>query len=147
MSKNVSLICLLICFFLFACKKEKQYCTWTVNGESFSTNEGETSIGKAVSRFSSLNHDNQNYFRIGFNVGYLPTDGQYKIAYNVPGSIFAGISFYYKGIFYTSSPFTENYLVASSNKDKARYSLPSTWFVNYDNHNDSVLIQGTFNEP
>jgi hypothetical protein len=147
MKRATLLVCTIICLMFTACKKEKQYSTWYVNSDSFSTNEAETSIGKAIAKFSSLNHDNKNYFRIGFNVGYLPTEGQYKIEYNSTTSIFSGISFYYNGVFFISSPNTENYLYASSNSGKASYSLPATWFINYDNHEDSVLIKGTFNEP
>jgi len=37
---------------------------------------------------------------------------------------------------------------ATSIKGKVRYTLPPSWFVNYDNPTgDSILIEGVFNEP
>ena len=38
-------------------------------------------------------------------------------------------------------------LYASEQNGKAQYSLKPTWFFNYNNSNDSSLIEGIFNEP
>ncbi len=73
MNKNVSLICLVICFFLFACKKEnKVFSTWSVNGKEYSSSDVIASVGKAIAILGS--NDISNRFSLTFYLDYLPTD-------------------------------------------------------------------------
>ncbi len=147
MNKNISLVCLIICFSFWACKKETRYSTWQVNNETFSYNDIEIAIGKA--RCGLASRDMNNRFSLGFEIGYgLPTSGAFELNTFTPGLQLCGINFYYHGKFYYHTPSKLGVLYASSVDGKASYTLPPSWFVNYDNPNcDSLLIQGTFNEP
>jgi hypothetical protein len=56
-----------------------------------------------------------------------------------------GACFYYKGKFFI--PMHIGYLVTDSINGKIQCTLAPTWFSNYYDTKDSVLINGTFNEP
>lgn len=131
---------------LLGCKKKPPYSYWTVNGDSFSSNDVDATIGKAVAIFGS--NGISNSFSISYYGGYFPVNDTLLInPGNGPDLSGIHISFYYNTKFLIISPNTKSYLEASEQKNKAIYHLHPTWFVNYDNANDSVLISGTFNEP
>lgn len=44
MSRKLMWLCSIICLCFTACKKEKRYSTWMVNGDSFSSNDIEVAI-------------------------------------------------------------------------------------------------------
>ena len=125
----------------------KQYSYWVVNEDSFKTNHVSADIGKA--RMDLYAEGFENRFGIGFNFGYeLPRNGSFIIAHddtNNPNYVHVG--FYYHDSLYVISPNTNNSIIASSVNGKAQYTLSPTWFVDYYDHSDSVLISGTFNEP
>jgi len=157
--RNIIFLFLVLVWFIASCKPDptpkpddreppKQYSYWVVNEDSFSTNDVALDIGKGTIRMGS-NNDVKNYFRLQFNFGYqLPVSGDWPLSsVETQDPQMAEISFYYKSDFYIVSTFENAFIHASLEQNKARYALPPTWFVNYYNHNDSVLIHGVFNEP
>lgn len=136
----VSIICL-----CNACKKEdkRQYSYWYVNNDSFKSNNVKKDVGKAIAEINCT--DEVNRFAIAFYLSFFPTSGNYPIAKSSsqnPDSVAVG--FYYLNNFYIVHK--EGILnVVSNNKFKCE--LQPTWFVAYDNANDTVLIKGTFSEP
>ena len=140
---------LLITLSLAACgkKDKKQFSTWTVNGENFSSNEVEASLGKVICALSS--NDFNNRFSFGFAVGVeLPKQGNFLISHVKnydPDKVV--LSFYYKGNFMIIAPSQNTAVVATNNNGKAQYTLPPTWYIYFENPSDSVLISGAFNEP
>ena len=155
MKKTAIISGFLATLFFLSCHRDKkptpednrQYSYWTVNEDSFSTNHVETAIGKA--RVDLYSEGFVNRFSMTFNFGYeLPKNGSFPLA-KVPTDDpnIVGIGFYYNTVHYIPSPSSNSVLSAASINNKARYTLPPTWFINYDNHSDSALISGTFNEP
>jgi hypothetical protein len=140
---------LLITLFSAACSKKdkKQYSTWNVNGENFSSNDVTGELGKAISILSS--NDINNRFSFGFAIAAeLPKEGSFVISHvknDAPDKVV--LSFYYNGNFMKIAPSQNTAIVAANNKGKAQYTLPPTWYVYFENQNDSVLISGIFNEP
>jgi hypothetical protein len=126
---------------------EKQYSTWKVNGETFTSNDITIGINQVRAGLSS--HNSPNRFGIIFWVSYFPVNGEWPLAINRnlqnPDSVSMGI--YYNNQPYGISVNDAHPLVASKVNNKASYYLEPTWFVNTGNPNDSVLIEGTFNEP
>jgi hypothetical protein len=141
---------LFIIVLIVSCKKKEKpnVSTWTVNGETF-TATADVSIGKAIAILSS--NDIKNRFSITFYQSYpehLPREGDWLINTGHdqdPNRVF--IDFYYNNQFYIISPNEIKYLEASTLNEKASYTLNPTWYISYNNPADSVLIQGTFNEP
>lgn len=148
--KNKLLLFFSFVLFIAACgkKNKRQFSTWTMNAEKFSTNEVLATTGKVVSVLES--NDKYNGFSITFRVGFaMPTHGAFQMLYD-PSSTeqsMASIAFFVKGIGYIPSQTPTSFLMASSYNSKARYIIEPTWFVNYNTGTDSVLISGTFNEP
>jgi len=134
-----------------ACKKEesRQYSYWVVNNDSFSTNEVNVTIGKAIALLTS--NDKNNRFTISFDISMgesLPSTGQFPIRRGIlqhPDS--AVVNFYYKSNFYVARKQNASRLVASLPNGKVRYELTPDWFYNYYNLDDSIWIKGIFNEP
>jgi hypothetical protein len=130
-------------------KKEKpNVSTWTVNGETF-TGMAEVSLGKAIAILSS--NDIKNRFSITFYQSYpehLPREGKWPISAGSgqdPNRVY--VDFHYNNKVFIISPSKIKYLEASTINEKASYTLNPTWYISYDNPADSVLIQGTFNQP
>lgn len=140
-----------------ACKKEdnRQYSSWYVNEEPFSTNDVKTDIGKAVAYLNTNSKYSggtaPNGFSIIFNTGSLgggfPTSGQIKLDCSQQNPQWACMSILYNEVGYIPKEIDSNYINASSANSKARYTLKSTWFYNASNALDSVLVRGTFNQP
>lgn len=125
----------------------RQYSHWVVNEDSFSTNEVIVDIGHVFTRIRS-NSDPDNYFRMQFNLTYLPEYGSFHLTtHETSDPANAEISFYYNGIFYVISPTENSSLEASLVNNKSQFKLDTTWFLNYYDNTDSVLIRGEFNEP
>ncbi|SDE85981.1 hypothetical protein SAMN05216464_11085 [Mucilaginibacter pineti] len=142
--------------FLFAlaigCKKKEQYreSTWTANGETF-TAVAKPSLGKAIAILAS--DEIHNRFSITFYLSYpsqMPQEGAWQIGNSSLGEQNPNCAYvycYYKNSAYFFNTVNRNkVLIASSFNGKAHYSLPSTWFANY-NHTDSIQVSGDFYEP
>lgn len=137
----------LVALHMFGCDKKdkKPFSSWTVNEEKFSTNEVTATIGKAQSGLSSS--DASNRFLLAFSIAELPRSGTFDLNTAVPGQVCA-INFYYHNKFYYTSPSQVGKIYAAEVNGKARYTLPVTWFVSYENPAvDSIQISGEFNEP
>jgi len=158
--RNITFLFLVLVWSIASCKPDpmpkpddkntsKQYSYWVVNEDSFSTNEVTIAIGKAESGMGNNQSNRENNFSISFNIGYkLPVSGYFNLAKEqTQDPDIVGIGFNYNKVWYIPSLYSNSLLTASSVNNKARYALPPTWFVNYYNHNDSVLIHGVFNEP
>jgi hypothetical protein len=146
--KNILFISFLFTVAIAGCDKKgkNQYSNWTIDGENFSSNNVTTVIGKAR---MDMGCSDVNRFGISFNLGFeLPTAGSFAIQHisgQDPDSVSVG---FYKGsLFYVISPSSAGIISCSEANKKARYTLTPTWFVNYHNAQDSVLINGEFNEP
>jgi hypothetical protein len=145
--KPSPLLLLFIFLLSFAnCKKKdnRNYSYWQVNQDKFSSNNVSVDIGKAIASFSC--NDFVNNFTIAFHFSFLPLTGTYPInksSNQNPDSVI--LNFYYNGNFYL--PKKSGYLNIGSINGKTQCTLPPTWYCNYSNSNDSVLINGTFNEP
>ncbi len=60
---------------------------------------------------------------------------------------YVSLWFYFDSIPYGVTASNTVKLHASEQNGKAQYTLPQTWFVNYNNPQDSLLVEGVFNEP
>ena len=121
----------------------KAYSYWKVGNDSFKSNNVEKAIGKVVAGIASRGEPNR--FTIGFRFGYLPTHGNFPVAktgIQHPDSV--AVSFYYRSNFYIS--YGSGFLHRDSGV-KFQAILDPTWYVNYDNPLDTVLISGIFREP
>ncbi|RZK73299.1 MAG: hypothetical protein EOO85_17625 [Pedobacter sp.] len=129
------------------CGKRKPYSTWKVNGIEYSSNNVEAVVGKAVAILASHEY---NRFDISFSGNYLPQSGNWpirKLHANLqsPDSV---TIYFYEGTKIFKPSFNESTrLRAVEYNGKSQVTLPPTWFVDYYNDTDSVLIEGTFNEP
>ena len=130
----------------------KQYSYWTVNEDSFSTNQVVAntyrSPGNALAVLRAT--DSVNNFEIYFtHLSRFPQSGDFplqdsSIHYPVSG---VGVYFLYHSTSYFIAYPTDHHLSAASVNGKGQYTLPPTWFYSYYHPEDSVLISGTFNEP
>jgi len=149
--KNRFIGALFIFLSFTTCKKgdhiHSNYSYWRVNNDSFRTNNVSATASKVVMFFSSQG-DFNNHFDIRFPYPYFPTSGLFKVkCCTITGYNVALFSFIYKGQLYGPSLFSNTYVTPVLENNKAKYVLLPTWFVNFYNANDSVLIQGTFSEP
>lgn len=123
----------------------KAYSYWKVGNDSFKSNNVEKAIGKLIVGISCLDRNESGNFTMVFHFGALPTSGDFplqKSSSQNPDS--AILNFYYKGNFYI--PYRLGFLHRDTGvKFQAR--LEPTWYVNYDNPLDTVLISGIFREP
>lgn len=146
--KNRLLLFFSFVLFVAACgkKTKKQFSTWTITGENFSSNNVNVTIGKVR---VDLACSDQNRFGLTFNIGnQLPKAGNFGIEHNSGSkSDSVSVGFYKGSVFYVISPFALGMISASEVNKKASYLLAPTWFVNYHDSQDSVLISGKFNEP
>lgn len=136
---------ILFLLLLISCNKDnkKQYSTWYVNGQEFKSNNVQKDIGKIVSGI--MGGEQANRFTLAFYFSPLPTSGTFHVIrgkHAHPDSV--NFVFYYNNNFYT--PYHDGSINIINNK-KFRAELSPTWYKNYDNPLDTVLISGTFNEP
>jgi len=142
MKKVMIALCLLAT--VYSCKKEdeKQFSTWYVNGQKFSTNEVRLDKGKVIYILSTNTFGiDSNGFQIVINNGGIHpthwldcyTDMCFKLIYNggyyigrLPGSI--------------STIYNAN--------GTHSFKLNETWIYNsYTSDEDSILVSGIFSEP
>ena len=151
--KNLILI-LLIILLLFACKKEtpKQFSYWKMDEQTYSSNNVTTSIGKAI---ANVNCHDRNRFDItfySFSISHpnsLPDAGEFLLVKDNPTqkANMVLLYLYIDTVSYAPSPSETKYLKAERVEGKIKYTLPPMWYVNYYNPNDSVFVEGIFNEP
>jgi len=131
---------------------EKQYSTWIVNGtDTFRSNNVDAQIafnpdhsyGGAV----IMSHDPENWFSLGFNTDHFPAGGFFLLYIPSDSGFIAAIDLYYNNQYYHSVPYAVDTLFASLHHNKVSYSLPPCWFVKHGDGNDSILVEGVFNEP
>ena len=156
--KNITFLFLALAWSIASCKPDpapkpddreppKQYSYWVVNEDSFRTSDVKTALGLGR---CDLYSDGVNSFGFTFftGEGKLPKHGYFPLAHDNgenPNYVYTG--FNYKDNLFIVASNESSSIQPSSINNKARYTLPPTWFVNYYNHNDSVLIHGVFNEP
>lgn len=140
-----SILALLLISTLFSCKKDepKQFSTWYVNGQKFTTNDVRYDKGKARNEISSNNQTDR--FDIYFNLGELPITGNFLINCSQQNPHWCCMAIIYQGKGYVEPK--NAFIYASFYNGKARYTLDETWFYNELDNNDSILVKGTFNEP
>ena len=142
------LLIVFLTFILFACNKteKKQFSYWKINGQEYSSNNVTSSIGKAVANIDCLD---KNSFDVTFQLPFLPTDRNLRITnqINNQSSDLVKLNFYLDTISYHISINENKKLIASQVNNKAHYTMEATWFVNYNNPADSILIEATINEP
>ncbi len=148
---SISLI-VIVSIICTACKKDKprQYSYWKINGQEFSTNDTKYSIAKNGSDLTSYGSNSFSFYNLGYGVPSTAfTVGQHLLSpdtiSNDPELLHA--YFKYNDIIYSPMPDHNDTIVVSMPNQKIRYTLYPSWFVNKNNANDSVLIEGTFNEP
>lgn len=135
------------------CKKEnnRKYSTWIVNGTGKFTQKATASIDCNPDHSycrASLTTEGSNRFGLGFRLDHFPTTGKYELITYTPQEEVCAITFYYHDKFYYHTPSKAHTMYASSERGKASYTMPPSRFVNYNNPTgDSILIEGTFNEP
>lgn len=130
------------------CGKRKQYTTWKIDGQEFSSNEVEyTSNGRSISKLSLVTGNSR--FALEFYLPNLPTQGNYLLARvnALQEQTKCVLSFGFDAKWYRISPTNNSYVEARSNNNKSQIILPPTWYFNNADSQDSVLIEGTFNEP
>ena len=148
--KSVVWPILILLIAAIGCKKENpannRYSTWTVDGQVYQTNDVNVVEEKALSLLSS--RDMSKRFKLAFHEQTkLPISGDWPLRYEVNPGRYPTAGFYVDTMYYIPLSKTENSLRASGSKGSASYNLPPTWFYYYYDYSDSVLIEGTFNEP
>jgi len=135
----------------------KQYSTWIVNNhDTFRTNNVDSSVDcnpdhSYCNAGIMSKNSSSNWFTMGFCLSYLPSNGNWPLGtpdeeqYQDPH--YAYIGFYYKSIFYLAASPHSDTLYANMHNNKLAYILPPTWFVAYNNIQDSILLQATFSVP
>lgn len=143
--KKVIVILIVIAFSACTKAEKKQFSYWKINGQDYSSNNVESSLGKPSATISC--HE-VNRFDLYFFKSYFPTSGTWLMVRDVNHNTeLVSMNFYLGSKVYIISVNENKYLIASLKNNKAQYSLPPTWFTNYNNFNDSVLVEGTFNQP
>ncbi len=150
MKTNFLIISMLLVCGIYSCKKKEQdapYSHWVVNSmDSFSTNN----LSKNADGLRSLyafggGNDLANTFYMDFGpYGGFPESGNYPITFdNYPFKII----FYYRNVSYLPSQHAFTNLTVVKKNAQVHYLLPPTWFYQWQNHDDSVLINGEFIMP
>ena len=129
------------------CKKKdtRNFSYWQVNQDKFSSNNVNVDIGKAIASIG-INEIN-NSFQITFHFPSFPLSGSFPLAgrYSNAHPDSVTMNFYYKQNFYV--PKKSGLLIVNDNNGKSTFVLNTTCFENYYDSKDTVLINGTFNEP
>lgn len=147
---------LLLLLLLPACRREAhhgQYSTWIINHtDTFRTNEVSYSSNKAGTGLATAS---------GYN-GFTFRNGSAGMPYNAftPGTHLLSPEtesndpelcrayFYYKGDIYTPSPDYNDTLIVTLENDKYRFTMRPSWFIHGEaGLEDSIIIEGVFNEP
>jgi hypothetical protein len=138
---------IIIIFLFSSCKKtlSPQYSNWTVNGASFSTNDIKVDEGKA--RHEIVTNNYHNGFQIIFNLGYFPTNGNFKLDCSLQDPNWVCFNILFRDTGYLPKVNNSNLINATINNSKGSYVLQPTWFYNSYRTNDSISVQGVFNIP
>lgn len=151
MKKTIFPVLSVICLCNTACKKEdnRQYSTWYVNEDTFTTNDVKTDIGKVVANIQTNNISNG--FWLWFNTGSLrggfPTSGSFKLDCSQQNPQWVCMGIFFKDTGFLSNENNLKYIAASQKNGKAQYILDTTWFYNSYRPNDSIKVHGIFNQP
>lgn len=151
------ILCSVLIVLLTGCDKSnnRKYSTWTVNGtETFSTKQVTASVdcdsNQNDCRSVLQSNDDNNSFLIIFPVDYFPTSGYYFLNYwGVSTGItnYCFVSFVYNNQKYFHPQRAMDTLYADGDA-QARYTLSPTWFLSENAPaEDSILVEGVFNEP
>lgn len=127
------------------CGKRKQYSHWKVDGKEYSSNNVIVQEYRGV---WTLESNDKVRFALVFHGSALPTSGNFKITRTEDlgmGKVSMGICI--DTVCYGISPHQTKYVTATINNNKAQYQMAPAWFVKFNNPNDSILVEGTFNEP
>ena len=147
--KNLLIVFSAFLLATFACCKKSdspQYSYWYVNTDSFSTNTATVDRGKAETDIQT--NSLENGFGFTFYLDYLPENGTFSITNTiVQYQYYVGIGIHYKNNYYNVLKDLRDSLIATSSNSKAQYILNKTWFKNYSDSTDSILVHGIFNEP
>ena len=152
---RILLFPVVLCSLGTGCKKDPQkhnrYSEWIFNGQTHRSNnvEAETTsddpkAGGGNTIVGLYCHDAGNRFALSFSGDELPITGSWALKYGID---FKGVSFHVDTMYYRLSPHTTNSLTATEDNGKASYHMPPIWLYRPYDPNDSVLVQGTFNEP
>lgn len=150
-----TMLLLLSLILLMGCNKSRKHSTWTVNGtETFSTKNVTAGINcdpdQNECRSVLQSNDGNNSFLIAFPFDYLPSSGYYLLNYwGVSTGItdYCLVSFVYNNQQYFHAQRALDTLYADGDA-QPRYTLPPTWFLNENTPaEDSILVEGVFNEP
>lgn len=139
---------ILVVFVFSQCGKRKQSSTWKIDGKEYSSNEIEFHTnGRSISTLRGSKGDTR--FSLEFFLPNLPTQGNYLIvrANALQEQYKCVLSFGFNSKWYRIQPTNNSYVEARSNNNKSQIVLPPTWYYNNADSQDSVLIEGTFNEP
>lgn len=127
------------------CGKRKQHSTWKINGQEYSSNDV---IVQEYRGEWTLKSNDKVRFALTFHGSTLPTSGNFSITRREDlgmGKVSMGICI--DTVCYGISPHQTKYVTATINNKKAQYQMAPAWFVKFNNPNDSILVEGTFNEP
>jgi len=130
------------------CDKRKQYSTWKIDGKEYSSNDIELSTnGRSISNLSLVKGDAR--FALEFFLPNLPKQGNFLIVREntQQEQNKCVLSFGFNSKWYRIPITNNSYVEARSNNNKSQIVLPPTWYYNNNDPQDSVLIEGTFNEP
>lgn len=127
-----------------SCKKDrqKQYSTWYINGQKFTTNDVRVDAGKAIYIISS------NNFTEGFSLTlfHKVSSGTVNIDCDNNNPTFGCLAITHLDTGYIPKPPLQ--LAANLINRKSSYLLREAWFYNsYRPDEDSILVKGVFNEP
>lgn len=123
----------------------KAYSEWKVGNDSFRSNNVRRDEGKLITILSCSDPNAIGNYHITFHFGLDPTKTYFNLC--DPDSNrkdCTGIGFYSKGSFYLLHH--SGYLLRDTGA-RIQFRLVPTWFVNYDNPQDTVLISGIFRDP
>ena len=145
--KKILIVAISLLF--IACKKEKpkQYSYWKAGNKEYASNNVKLAAGKAICQFFILDPTERVFLE--FFLPGLPSSGQYRIVKDNPlqQDDRCVLSFTINSKWYQVAASEQKYVQANISKHGAAITMPPTWYVNHDNPDDSILIEGIFNEP
>jgi hypothetical protein len=119
---------------------------WVVNTDRYVTYATFVN-GSNGATFLTGAADNSN-FSITFHLPYVPAQGTYLLDCGNTASSAACMEISYKGMRYRAKAGNTDYLQADSANQKAKITLPLTWFYSTISPDlDSVAATGVFTQP
>lgn len=86
-------------------------------------------------------------FTITFHLPYIPAQGNYVLDCGNTASSAACMEISYNGFKYRAKPEQGAYIKADSANQRAKLTLPLTWFYSTISMDDSVAVNGVFIQP